>query len=148
MQITGSYPFNAPPAAVWDLLMNTDTLAACIPGCKELRPLGGDRYAADITVGVAAITAAYSANVTLADKHAPASYRLVVEAKGRPGFVNGNAHITLTAAEAGTLVSVNATADAGGMIARVGQRMLESVARMTMDRFFACLAQKVSTRLE
>lgn len=143
MQITGTYPFNAPPAAVWELLMNTETLAACIPGCKELRPLGGDRYAADVTVGVAAMTATYAANVTLADKNAPTSYRLVVEAKGRPGFVNGNAHVTLAAADAGTMVTVHATADAGGMIARVGQRMLEGVARMTMDRFFACLAQRV-----
>ena len=143
MQITGSYPFSAPPAAVWDLLMNTETLAACIPGCKELRPLGGDRYAADITAGVAAITAAYSAQVTIADKTPPTSYRLRVEAQGRPGFVNGNAHITLTPADTGTMVTVSATADAGGMIARVGQRMLESVAKMTMDRFFACLAQKV-----
>lgn len=143
MQITGSYPFAAPPAAVWDLLMDTEALAACIPGCRELRPLGDDRYAADVTVGVAAITANYSATVTLADRNAPSSYRLVVEAKGRPGFVNGNAHVTLAAAGTGTMVTVNATADAGGMIARVGQRMLESVARMTMDRFFACLAQKV-----
>ena len=143
MQITGSYPFNAPPAVVWALLMNTETLAACIPGCKELRPLGDDRYAADITAGVASITATYAATVTLADKNAPASYRLVVEATGRPGFVRGNAHVALAAADAGTTVTVTATADAGGMIARVGQRMLEGVARMTMDKFFACLAQKV-----
>ena len=143
MQIAGSYRFGAPPAAVWDLLMSTETIAACIPGCKELRPLGGDRYAADITVGVASITATYAATVTLTDKNAPASYRLVVEATGRPGFVRGNAHVALAAADTGTEITVNATADAGGMIARVGQRLLESVARMTMDKFFACLAQKV-----
>jgi hypothetical protein len=29
------------------------------------------------------------------------------------------------------------------MIARVGQRLLDGVARMTMDRFFACLAKRV-----
>jgi carbon monoxide dehydrogenase subunit G len=47
-------------------------------------------------------------------------------------------------ADAGTTLTVKATADAGGMIARVGQRMLEGVARMTLDRFFACLASRVS----
>jgi carbon monoxide dehydrogenase subunit G len=144
MQITGSYSFNAPPAAVWNLLMDTETIAACIPGCKQLRPLGDDRYAADVTVGVAAITATYSATVSIADKTPPSSYRLLVEATGRPGFVRGNAQVSLAAADSGTTVTVNATADAGGMIARVGQRMLESVARMTMDRFFACLASKVT----
>jgi len=143
MQITGTYSFNAPPGAVWDVLMNTETLAGCIPGCKELRPLGDDRYAADVTVGVAAISATYSATVAIADKTPPASYRMIVEATGRPGFVKGNAQVSLAAADTGTTVTVSATADAGGMIVRVGQRMLESVARMTMDRFFACLANKV-----
>lgn len=143
MQITGTYSFNAPPAAVWDVLMNTGTIASCIPGCTELRPLGDDRYAADVAVGVGAITGTYSATVALADKKAPESYRLLVAATARPGFVNGNAQISLAAAGGGTTVTVNATADVGGLIARVGQRMLESVARMTMDRFFACLAEKV-----
>ncbi len=144
MQITGSYSFNAPPTTVWDVLMDTDTIAACIPGCEQLRPLGDDRYAADVTVGVAAITATYSATVAIADKTPPSSYRLLVQATGRPGFVRGNAQVSLAAAGSGTAVTVNATADAGGLIARVGQRMLESVARMTMDRFFACLASKVT----
>ena len=31
----------------------------------------------------------------------------------------------------------------GGTIARVGQRLLEGVARTMMDRFFACLAKRV-----
>jgi carbon monoxide dehydrogenase subunit G len=42
-----------------------------------------------------------------------------------------------------TRVHVAAQADVGGMIARVGQRLLEGVARTTMDRFYACLAKQV-----
>jgi uncharacterized protein len=143
VQITGTYSFNAPPAAVWDALMNTETIAGCLPGCKQLRPLGGDRYAADVTVGVAAITATYSATVTIADKTPPASYRLLVEATALAGFVRGDSLVSLAAADGGTTVTVTAKADAGGMIARVGQRLMEGVARMTMDKFFACLASKV-----
>ena len=30
---------------------------------------------------------------------------------------------------------------AGGLLARVGQRMMESVSRNMMDRFFGCLAE-------
>jgi carbon monoxide dehydrogenase subunit G len=36
-----------------------------------------------------------------------------------------------------------AQAEVGGMIARVGQRLLEGVARTMMDRFYACLAKQV-----
>ena len=43
MDITGSYTFNAPPDRVWDLLMNTDNIAACLPGCRKLEPIGDNR---------------------------------------------------------------------------------------------------------
>ena len=144
MDITGTYTFDASPDRVWNLLMDTAALCGCIPGCKELRPLGDDKYAAELVVGIAAISGTYSATVTLAEKTPPSSYRLLVDAKGRTGFVKGNAAITLTAAGDGTTVDVAATADVGGMIARVGQRMIEGVARMTMDRFFACLGKKLT----
>ncbi len=42
-----------------------------------------------------------------------------------------------------TRVQIVAQADVGGMIARVGQRLLEGVARTMMDRFYACLAKQV-----
>ena len=41
-----------------------------------------------------------------------------------------------------TIVIVNGTAEVGGLIARVGQRMLGSVSKMMMDRFFNCLQSK------
>lgn len=144
MEIIGTYTFDAPPARVWDLLMDTDAICGCIPGCKELKPLGDDRFSAELIVGVAAVTGQYSATVTLTEKSPPASYRLLVDANGRPGFVKGNALITLSAAGDQTTVAVTASADVGGMIARVGQRMIEGVARMTMDRFFACMAKRLT----
>jgi len=144
MNITGEYTFDAAPAAVWDLLMDTQVIAACLPGCKELRPLGDDRYAAELVVGVAAITGSYAAKVTISDKVAPHSYRLLVDANGRTGFVKGDATITLVESDGATKVNVAATADAGGLLARVGQRMMEGVARMSMDKFFACLAKRLT----
>ena len=139
MNITGSYTFDAPPRRVWDLLMDTDAIAACLPGCKELRPVGDDRYHAELSVAVAAVSGNYAATITMADKAPHASYRLMVEGTGRMGFVNGEAVISLAELENKTTVSVKATADVGGPAARVGQRLMEGVARMMMDRFFDCL---------
>ena len=39
---------------------------------------------------------------------------------------------------------VAAQADVGGTIARLGQRLVEGVARTTMDRFYACLAKRLT----
>jgi carbon monoxide dehydrogenase subunit G len=37
---------------------------------------------------------------------------------------------------------VKGDAQIGGLMARIGQRLLGSVNRMMMDRFFACLQEK------
>lgn len=146
MDINGSYTFNAPPAQVWDLLMDPGAIASCIPGCEALTPDGEDRFQARLTVALAAITGTYDGTVVISDKVQPASYRLSVEGQGRPGFVKGNAAITLRPEGDTTIVDVSGTVETGGPIARVGQRLISGVSKMMQDRFFACLQGKLAAR--
>ena len=142
MQLTGSYSFQASPQRVWDLLMDPAVISSCIPGCNAFEPDGEDRYKAMLTVAMAAITGTYSGTVVLADKVPHTSYRLIAEGQGRPGFVKGISSIVLRADGDSTVVDVNASVEAGGAIARVGQRLIGSVSKMMLDRFFACLQSK------
>jgi hypothetical protein len=144
MEIKGRYTFNAPAAAVWDMLMDADVLKGCVPGCDELEALGDDRYRATLTVNVAAVSGTYQGLVAISDRQEPSSYRMSVEGSGRPGFVNGSALIALTDRGAETDVDVTADVKVGGLIAAVGQRLLGSVSKTMMDRFFACLTDKAS----
>ena len=125
MEISGSYTFNAPPDRVWDLLMEPAVISSCIPGYDRFEPDGEDRYNVTLTVGLAAITGTYNGTVVLTDKIPHSSYRLVVEGQGRPGFVKGSSAIAL------------------GPIARVGEGWSVCVAKMRLDRFFACLLAKL-----
>jgi uncharacterized protein len=139
MHLAATYTFDAPPEAVWAALMDTTRIAACLPGCKGLTPLGGDRYEVELSVSVAAVSGDFKGTIALLDMVPPSSYTLVVEGTGRPGFVKGRAQVTLQPDGAQTKVQIEADAEAGGVIARVGQRLLEGVARMMMDRFFSCI---------
>lgn len=143
MDLSGSYTFAAPPERVWELLMDPVAIAACIPGCQALEPDGDDRYRARLTVALAAITGTYDGTVVITEKAPHTRYRLAVEGQGKPGFVNGNATISLRPDGTGTVVDVAGTVEAGGPIARVGQRLIGSVAKMMQDRFFACLQGKI-----
>jgi uncharacterized protein len=144
MDISGSYTFSAPPERVWNLLMDPESIKSCIPGCERLDPDGEDRYRATLTVALAAITGTYSGTVVIADKAPHNSYRLVAEGQGRPGFIKGNSLIALRADGDRTVVDVSGTVQAGGAIARVGQRLIGSVSKMMLDRFFTCLQSKVA----
>ena len=143
MDIAGTYTFAAPPARVWALLMDPQTIASCIPGCERLDPDGPDRYKANITIGMAAITGNYDGTVVITDKVEPSSYRLSVEGQGRPGFVKGAVSITLRDDGANTIVEVQGSVQTGGTIARLGQRIVGSAAKMMQDRFFACMTTKL-----
>ena len=141
MEVSATYRFDAPRQRVWDLLIDPQVIAGCLPGCESLEATGPDTYRATLMIGVAAITGRYQGTVQIADKQEPASYTLVVEGKGKPGFLSGSASVTLTEADGGdrTSVAVAGKANVGGTIARVGQRLLGSVSKLMMDRFFACL---------
>jgi carbon monoxide dehydrogenase subunit G len=143
MELNGSYTVDAPPARVWDLLMDPAVISSCIPGCDAFEPDGEDRYKVKLTVGIAAITGAYDGVVAISDKVAPSSYRLTVEGQGKPGFAKGNSSIALRADGDKTIVEVTGTVHTGGPIARVGQRLIGGVSKMMLDRFFACLQGKV-----
>jgi len=143
MDITGSYTFNAPPERVWALLMDPAAISSCIPGCDRFEPDGPDRYKAQLTLGLAAITGTYEGTVVITEKLPPSAYRLSVEGQGKPGFVKGDVAITLRAEGATTIVDVNGTVETGGPIARLGQRLIGNVSRMMQDRFFACLQSKI-----
>ena len=148
MEISATYTFDAPRQQVWDLLIDPAAIAGCLPGCESLEPAGPDTYRAALTIGVAAVTGRYSGVVRIADKQEPARYTLVVEGKGKPGFVTGSASVTLAEVDGGrrTSVAVAGSANVGGTIARVGQRLLGGVSKMTMDRFFACLRARAGGR--
>lgn len=143
MDISGSYAFAAAPEVVWAVLTDPGVIAGCLPGCAGLEPIGADSYRAVITVAVAAVSGEYTGTVSMLDKQPPHSYRLVVDGSGRAGFVKGEAAIALIAEGAGTTVRVSGSATVGGLIARVGQRLLGSVSKMMMDRFFACLQARL-----
>ena len=147
MDISRSYTFDAPPDRVWDLLMDPDTIAQCIPGCDSFEPDGEDRYRARLTVALAAITGTYEGTVVLSDHVRHTSYHLAAEGRGKPGFVNGSAAVVLRPEGATTVVEVTSTVHTGGAIARLGQRLIGGVSKMMLDRFFACLQKKMQKEI-
>jgi carbon monoxide dehydrogenase subunit G len=124
-------------------MLDPAAIASCIPGCERLEPAGPDRYKAAITIGMAAITGKYEGTVVISEKVEGQSYRLSVDGQGRPGFVKGDATITLRGDGSNTIVDVHGSVQTGGTIARLGQRLIGSAAKMMQDRFFACLQSKV-----
>jgi carbon monoxide dehydrogenase subunit G len=136
MKIEGSHDIAAPRQKVWDAFLDPERLRQAMPGCEKLEAVGGDEFRATMKIGVAAVKGTFEGKVRLSDKRPPDSYRMAVEGSGGPGFVRGEAAITLSDIDGGTRVAYSADVQVGGLIAGVGQRMLGGVSKMMADQFF------------
>jgi hypothetical protein len=105
--------------------------------------VGEDRYQARLTVSLAAITGTYEGTVIISAKKPFESYALTVEGQGKPGMVKGSVMIGLRPSGDATEVLVAGGVQTGGVIARLGQRLIGGVSKMMQDRFFECLKTKL-----
>ena len=143
MDISATYIFDAPAEKVWKTLMDPAALASCVPGCQSLEATGENEYQAVVNVGMGPVRGNFTARVAISDMNPYESYRLSLSGNSNIGFGSGDSLVTLTEQDGKTTVKVDSQAQAGGTVARVGQRMMESVARGLLDRFFTCLQETV-----
>lgn len=137
--------FEAGRDAVWSVLQDPDALRQSIPGCEQLEKVAEDEYHATLKLGIAAIKGTYTAEVRLADKRPPESYRLIINGQGGPGFVQVDGVLQLQEEGTGTRVVYRFDVQVGGLIAAVGQRMLGGIAKMLMGEFFKGMQRQVAT---
>ena len=143
MDISATYVFDAPAEKVWNTLMDPQALAACVPGCQSLEAIGENEYQAKVNVSLGPVRGSFTARVAITETDPFQSYRLSLSGNSNIGFGSGDSLVTLEESEGRTTVRVETQAQAGGTVARVGQRMMESVARGLLDRFFSCLQETV-----
>jgi uncharacterized protein len=111
-------------------------MAQCMPGCESMNQIGPDQYEAVMKVGVASVKGTYKGKVSIKEKEEPSHYVLSGEGSGGPGFMQGDVSINLEESNGQTLLKYSTDAKVGGLIASIGQRMLNGVAKMMVDQFF------------
>ena len=139
MKIEGNHIILAPRHQVWDMLHDPDILARTVPGCQTMEVEGEARFSAILSVGVGPVRGRFSGHVELTDDVDYKQYRMSLSGQGPTGFVSGEGVITLTDADSGTHVSVDADAQIGGTLAQIGSRMIQTATRMLMGQFFEAL---------
>ena len=144
MRVDGEYVLHAEPEQVWQLLLDPDALASCIPGGQELRLVAPDEYEATVKIGVPAVQGVYSGKVRIIDKNPPKSFRMEVEGRGRLGSINATGHLELAGTDDKTVITYSGDYRVAGLIAAVGQRLFEPMAQMLTSQFFGCMESKLA----
>jgi carbon monoxide dehydrogenase subunit G len=142
MKIAGAHVLPVPVERAWALLQDPQVLSSAIPGCDSLEATGENEYAMRMKLALASLSGAFEGKVRLTEPQPPNSFRLIVEGKGKIGFMKGEGLLTLAPKEASTQVSYDGDVHVGGTIAAVGQRLIDTTARMMIKRFFDNIAAK------
>jgi carbon monoxide dehydrogenase subunit G len=140
----GTHTLNASREKVWTFLMDPEAIARVIPGCEALQEVEPDTYKTTLKLGIAAIKGTYNGSVRLSEKMAPSHYRMHLDGRGTPGFVQGEATVDLTDQGSQTVLTYEADTQVGGLIANVGQRMISGVAKLIINQALKKLEEELA----
>jgi 2-furoyl-CoA dehydrogenase large subunit len=130
---------------VWRLLLDADTLAANIPGCRSVVKLSDTHFTADVVLGVGPVKGLFKAEVMLSDLVPHRSARLSGLARGALGTAAGEGTVTLEPdGQGATILRYDYEAEVGGKVASVGGRLLDGAARIVIGEFIASLGRRAA----
>jgi uncharacterized protein len=172
MKISGAYTLAVFQERAFALLQNPEVLARAMPGCESLDRVGDNEYVMKMKMVLASMSGLFEGRVRISDFNPPSSFRLIVEGKGKIGFMRGEGLLTLTPAGSGSgsgsdsvmgsssgpgsgsssgfgsamgcHVQYEGDVQVGGTIAAVGQRLLDTTSRLLIKRFFEKLNGEAS----
>ena len=143
MKLSGSYRFPVERDRLWAALMDPDVVGACIPGVQSFSATGPDAYTFEVGFRVGIVSGAYKGTLELRDIDAPNAYRMVVQGSGARTDMKGEGTVALAESDGGgTTLTFDGDVAVTGILARVGQRMMGTVAKQQIDRLFQCLSAK------
>jgi carbon monoxide dehydrogenase subunit G len=144
MTIDDSFDVDAPVDQVWPLLKDVPKVAGCIPNAEITEVVDATTYRAKVKIKAGPVSVDYKATIYVEElDEATHTARLRVqgdESRGRGG-VKASVVSTATGQNGKTHVTLHTDAQVSGIIATVGGRLIEGVARKTVADFAANLAK-------
>ena len=141
MRIENSFTVALPVADAWDVLLDIERIAPCLPGA-ELHEVAGEEYRGVVKLRLGAMTTQFKGAMTLAEVDREAG-RIVMRAEGRDTRGQGNASATvtavLTAAGDGTRVDIDTDVAITGKLAQFGRGVMTDVSKRLLGQFATCL---------
>ncbi|HEY2522967.1 MAG TPA: SRPBCC family protein [Streptosporangiaceae bacterium] len=149
MELDHSFTVPVPPAQAWDVLLDVQRIAPCMPGAT-VDTVEGDDVAGRLKVKVGPVSLTYKGTATFKDRD-PGDRSLLVEASGKEMRGSGTASATVRAAlaaengsDATTLVTLHTTLNVTGRPAQFGRGVIAEVGSRLIDKFADNLAEQLA----
>lgn len=147
MDLSDEILIPAPRDTVYAALNDISVLKECIPGCEDLAWTADNELAATVVLKIGPVKAKFLGDVTLDREGAPERFSLSGKGSGgAAGFAKGGADVVLEDRGSETLLRYEASADIGGKLAQLGNRLVQATSRKLATQFFEKFRDRVAER--
>jgi carbon monoxide dehydrogenase subunit G len=149
LHTTGEITVDVPRDAAFTFLQDAHRLAACIPGCRDLREIGPNRYAAVLSSRVAFMTVSFNVTIEILRVEAPHAIEAAIagDAVGLAGHVSAAAAVRLTD-EGGQRTTIRYTTETAltGRLGGLGQPVFRATSAQLAREFGANLKKALEAQ--
>jgi carbon monoxide dehydrogenase subunit G len=146
MEFENTFVVDAPVEKVWDLLLDVERIAPCMPGAQVLEQTADDAYKVAVKVKLGPMTMNYKGDVEIVDKdavaHSATMRAKAKEARGQ-GTASASIRMALEPQDGRTQASILTEMQMSGKAAAMGQGVIKDVAATLTDTFAQNLAALV-----
>jgi carbon monoxide dehydrogenase subunit G len=147
MDIEKTLTIAAPPARVWELLLDPNVMGDCVPGMQSIDVLSDTEYDARMHVRIAFVSAKFKIRTTIVEQRAP--YYLRTEGSGDDASVASSFRQTSEMfldelPDGQTSVRMKVTVDVLGRLGTFGLNVMKTKADRMWDEFGVNLAARVA----
>ena len=148
IELDHSFTVPVPPDQAWDVLLDVETIAPCMPGAT-VDEVDGDVVNGRIKVKVGPVSLTYKGTAKFTERN-PETRVVVVEAAGKETRGAGTASATVRASltpdasGSGTEVTMHTTMNVTGRPAQFGRGVMVEVGGKLVEQFAANLAKLIA----
>ena len=149
MEMDHSFTVPVPPDRAWDVLLDVERIAPCMPGAT-VEEFDGEVVTGRIKVKVGPVSLTYRGTAKFTERD-PDAKVIVLEASGKETRGAGTASATVRASlepassGAGTKVSMHTTMNVTGRPAQFGRGVMVEVGGKLVEKFAENLAQQITS---
>ena len=146
MELDHSFTVPVPPDRAWEVLLDVERIAPCMPGAT-VEEFDGEVVTGRIKVKVGPVSLTYRGTAKFTERD-PDARVVVVDASGKEtrgaGTASAAIRATLEPSGEGTQVSIHTTMNVTGRPAQFGRGVIAEVSGKLLEKFAENLAQMIS----
>ena len=148
IELDNSFTVPVPPEQAWDVLLDVERIAPCMPGAS-VTSVEGDEIEGQVKVKLGPLSLTYKGTAKFTEKD-QASHTISIEATGKEtrgsGTASANVQATLKPADVAgsTLVSIHTSLNVTGRPAQFGRSLLPEVSGKLIAQFASNLEALIS----